>query len=62
MNFSDQLQSIFVSENEIPEQYCFTAPIHQREYLSNGELVHWDGNVHEVYSPVCIKTEKGLER
>ncbi|WP_294297271.1 NADP-dependent glyceraldehyde-3-phosphate dehydrogenase [uncultured Chryseobacterium sp.] len=52
---------IFKSENEIPEEYK-VPEIHQREYLLNGELVTWNGEVQEIYSPVCIRTENGLER
>lgn len=52
---------IFKSENEIPEEYK-VPEIHQREYLLNGELVEWNGDVQHIYSPVCIRTEHGLER
>ncbi|MDQ1095561.1 glyceraldehyde-3-phosphate dehydrogenase (NADP+) [Chryseobacterium camelliae] len=54
-------QNIFKSENEIPEEYK-VPEIHQREYLVNGELVEWNGDVTEIYSPVCIPTENGLQR
>lgn len=52
---------IFKDENSIPEKYRI-AEIHQRSYLLNGELVPWNGPVTEIYSPVCIVTEKGIER
>lgn len=54
-------KDIFKSENEIPEEYKVRI-IHQREYLLNGELVQWNGDITEVYSPICIPTENGLER
>ncbi|WP_028122912.1 NADP-dependent glyceraldehyde-3-phosphate dehydrogenase [Epilithonimonas tenax] len=54
-------KNIFKRENEIPEEYKVPV-IHQREYLLNGELVQWSGDVTEVYSPICIPTENGLER
>lgn len=54
-------QEIFKGENEIPEEFRIQE-IHQRVYLLNGELVEWKGDVTEIYSPVCIRTEKGLER
>ena len=57
VSFSD----LFKSENEIPEEYK-VPEIHQREYLLNGELIEWKGDVTDIYSPVCIKTENGLER
>lgn len=53
--------NLFKSESEIPEEYKVPV-IHQREYLLNGELVQWNGDVTEIYSPVCIPTENGLER
>lgn len=43
-------KDIFKSENEIPEEYK-VAEIHQRVYLLNGELVEWNGDVTEIYSP-----------
>lgn len=58
----NQLDSIFVEENQIPEEFKLSEEVHQREYLSNGEMRAWNGEVHEVLSPVCIRTEKGLER
>ncbi|CAA7388344.1 NADP-dependent glyceraldehyde-3-phosphate dehydrogenase [Chryseobacterium fistulae] len=52
---------IFKEESEIPEEYK-VPEIHQREYLINGELVEWKGEVTNIYSPICIPTENGLER
>lgn len=57
----NNFKSLFKSEIEIPEEYKVPI-IHQREYLLNGELVPWNGDVQEIYSPVCIRTDKGLER
>ncbi|SHE92376.1 NADP-dependent glyceraldehyde-3-phosphate dehydrogenase [Chryseobacterium takakiae] len=54
-------QEIFKTYNEIPDEYK-VPEIHQREYLLNGELVAWSGEVQEIYSPVCIPTENGLQR
>ncbi len=62
MDFTAQLEKMFVTEEEIPRQYLIGTEIHQREYLSNGEMRKWDGEIHEVYSPVCIRTAAGLKR
>jgi len=62
MFLKDQLDSIFVEENQIPEEFKLPEELHQREYLSNGEMRTWDGEVHEVLSPICIRTDKGLHR
>jgi len=53
------LKNIFTGA--IPEEYNIPE-IHQREYLLNGELVPWNGEVMEIYSPVCIPGPDGLKR
>ncbi|NIJ53132.1 NADP-dependent glyceraldehyde-3-phosphate dehydrogenase [Dyadobacter arcticus] len=62
MDFDDALRNIFVEEKDIPAEFSLSALIHQREYLSNGEMKPWNGQVHEVYSPVCIPSSNGLKR
>ncbi|MDQ6813944.1 MAG: aldehyde dehydrogenase family protein, partial [Bacteroidota bacterium] len=62
MNFTDQLEKIFVTEEEIPKEFALPSEVHQRAYLCNGELIEWEGAVHEVYSPVCVRTPEGLKR
>lgn len=52
---------IFKGENDIPEEFKIKE-IHQREYLLNGELIPWNGETTDIYSPVCIRTENGLQR
>ncbi|MBN1698838.1 MAG: NADP-dependent glyceraldehyde-3-phosphate dehydrogenase [Spirochaetales bacterium] len=46
--------SIFPEKAEIPPEVMYT-PIVQKEYLSGGKLISWNGPVQEVLSPVCIK-------
>ncbi|MDR6967691.1 acyl-CoA reductase-like NAD-dependent aldehyde dehydrogenase [Flavobacterium arsenatis] len=58
--FEDNLNRLFVSEDEIPQQHRIEE-LHQKRYLSNGEMKNWDGPLHEVYSPVYIKTSEGLK-
>ena len=55
------LDSIFVEENQIPSEYLIEE-VHQKEYLSNGEMKRWDGDSHPVYSPVGVKTPEGFKR
>ncbi|WP_316783618.1 NADP-dependent glyceraldehyde-3-phosphate dehydrogenase [Pedobacter frigiditerrae] len=62
MNFQEELDSLFLTEEQIPTAFKLAAEVNQREYLSNGEMLPWSGDVHTVLSPICIKTEKGLER
>ena len=49
------LANIFHPEDSIPEHFKISQPIEQREYLINGELKIWDGNLNPVLSPVFIK-------
>ncbi|MEQ7799204.1 NADP-dependent glyceraldehyde-3-phosphate dehydrogenase [Pedobacter sp. ASV1-7] len=62
MFLKNQLDSIFIEENQIPEEFKLSEELHQREYLSNGEMRTWNGEVHEVLSPICIRSDKGLHR
>nr|WP_121272700.1 NADP-dependent glyceraldehyde-3-phosphate dehydrogenase [Pedobacter schmidteae] len=62
MLLENQLDAIFVQEDEIPEEFKLSEEVHQREYLSNGEMRPWNGEIHEVLSPICIRTENGLQR
>ncbi|MCF2443815.1 NADP-dependent glyceraldehyde-3-phosphate dehydrogenase [Dyadobacter sp. CY345] len=62
MDFKTILENLFVEAKDVPAEFSLPSEVHQREYLSNGEMKQWDGPVHEVFSPICIKTENGLER
>jgi glyceraldehyde-3-phosphate dehydrogenase (NADP+) len=60
MSFEDHIRSLFVAESQIPEEFRIEE-LHQREYLSGGEMKKWDGEVASVYSPVCLPTSEGLK-
>ncbi len=54
-----QLTSLFpASGAQIPAEYHID-PIHQREYLLNGEMRSWDGPFSDVYSPICMPDANG---
>jgi glyceraldehyde-3-phosphate dehydrogenase (NADP+) len=57
-----ELTALFPTEAEIPEEFQIKEPVHQTEYLANGELRAWQGPVQEVFSPVCIKDSSGITR
>ncbi len=61
MDTSGTLRDFFPKESDIPAEHRLEE-IHQTEYLINGEIRHWDGLMQEVRSPVCIRTESGLEQ
>jgi len=56
------LESIFYKEEDIPVEFALQEQIDQREFLSNGEMLPWTGQISEVFSPICVKTKNGLER
>ena len=58
----EKIKSIFITEDEIPKEFNLAEELHQKEYLSNGRMLKWDGPNHEVYSPICIKTKDGYHR
>lgn len=52
---SQFLADVFHSEDSIPEQFKIEKVIEQREYLIDGELKIWNGNLNAVLSPVFVK-------
>lgn len=62
MSFQEQLDNLFPAEEQIPSAFNLEAEVNQREYLSNGQMLPWNGDVHTVLSPVCVKTANGLMR
>ncbi|MFD1818518.1 Acyl-CoA reductase [Pseudarcicella hirudinis] len=62
MSNSRKFESLFPAESQIPAEFNLTQPIEQREYLVNGEMRQWSGKTQDVWSPVYIQTEKGLEQ
>jgi hypothetical protein len=61
MNLTNQIKSIFVDESQIPAEFQIKE-LHQREYLTGGEMKQWDGELNEVYSPVYLQGPDGLKR
>lgn len=62
LSFEELLHEKFVTADAIPEKFALPGEIDQREYLSNGEMKQWNGTVHPVYSPICVRTPDGLQR
>jgi glyceraldehyde-3-phosphate dehydrogenase (NADP+) len=59
---SQLLNFVFPEESTIPNEFKITEPIDQREYLINGELKTWTGNLNPVLSPVCIRVGNELQQ
>lgn len=52
----------FPTAAEIPANMDLTEELNQKEYLVNGELKIWNGEVQDVLSPVCINENDKLTR
>ncbi len=59
MTTRSALAALFPTPDEIPVEYRLAAPIHQRTWLVDGELRHWDGKCKTVLSPVCVRLPGG---
>ncbi len=53
------LQTIFPTDAEIPADYRLPQHIVQREYLLDGALVQWPGELSPVYSPIAQRLADG---
>lgn len=62
MTHQEKLDSLIIDQNSIPEEFKIQELIEQKTYLTDGELITWDGPFHEVYSPICMQTENGPKR
>jgi len=62
MTFQEQLDHLIIDKKAIPETFALPELIDQRTYLSDGELVTWNGATHEVFSPICMHTPDGVQR
>lgn len=57
---ADKIKAIFPEENSVPAEFQLQVPIHQTQYLINGELRHWDGPTQESFSSIYLQTDAGL--
>ncbi|MGE5355611.1 MAG: NADP-dependent glyceraldehyde-3-phosphate dehydrogenase [Deltaproteobacteria bacterium] len=48
-------KEVFPQINNISGKYMIPIPYDQKEYLLNGEILEWNGEKEEVYSPVYFK-------
>jgi glyceraldehyde-3-phosphate dehydrogenase (NADP+) len=59
---SQLLSNVFPTEDTIPDQFQIKEPIEQREYLIDGILKVWDGNLNPVLSPVFVRKGNSYEQ
>ncbi len=62
MTFQEQLDHLIIEKQAIPEAFALPELIDQRTYLTDGELVTWNGPTHEVFSPICMHAPDGVQR
>lgn len=62
MTHQEKIDQLIIEKESIPVEFALKDLIHQTTYLSNGEMIEWKGDIHEVFSPICIKTQNGIER
>lgn len=61
MKFQEKISALCINYSDIPKSHLIDPIIEQKEYLSNGELVPWNGTTHDVYSPVHVHTSEGVK-
>jgi glyceraldehyde-3-phosphate dehydrogenase (NADP+) len=62
VSIEERVGAIFPEENNIPEEFRLKAPVVQKEYLNNGDLLVWNGDMQEVISPVWMAGPSGLSQ
>jgi len=59
---TELLNNVFPPETDIPTQFKIDHAFEQREYLIDGELKVWEGNLNPVLRPVCIREGDKLKQ
>lgn len=59
---TQKLNNLFPTLEEIPADYRLPEYTEQREYLVNGELLNWQGDLAPVASPICLKSSNKTEQ
>lgn len=58
---NNDFNNIFPEWKAIPEAYLLPGVVNQTEYLIDGEILHWNGPMEKVHSPVYIKSKESLD-
>lgn len=62
MTIQERISTLFPAWEQIPPRFRLPAPVEQRQYLIHGELRSLAGATQEVFSPVCLASDAGLQR
>jgi glyceraldehyde-3-phosphate dehydrogenase (NADP+) len=57
-----KIQHLFPTADQVPAEFRYGEPLHQREYLVDGEMKTWSGDSHTVLSPVYIEENGELKQ
>lgn len=61
MSFLETVSALYPTSVGVPDAAKLNLPIHQREYLCDGEIRTWEGRCTDVFSPVCFRESSGLK-
>jgi glyceraldehyde-3-phosphate dehydrogenase (NADP+) len=58
MGLAQEISDLFPTAEKIPDRFQLK-PVQQREYLINGEIRTWEGDIEEARSPIYLQTDHG---
>jgi glyceraldehyde-3-phosphate dehydrogenase (NADP+) len=58
MGLAQEITALFPTAEKIPDRFQLK-PVQQREYLINGEIRTWEGDIEEARSPIYLQTDHG---
>jgi glyceraldehyde-3-phosphate dehydrogenase (NADP+) len=58
MGLAQEITALFPTAEKIPARFQLK-PVQQREYLINGEIRTWEGEIEEARSPIYLQTDNG---
>ena len=58
----NKLHMAFPAPDEVPAEFRPDPSVYERSYLLDGTVRAWEGEVSEVWSPICLRTGERLER
>ena len=54
MDIKEKVKNIFPRLQDIPQEHRLNEQIEQTEFLINGKIERWQGDMSDVFSPVCL--------
>ena len=60
-DIKSKIKAVFPKESNIPEEFRLEKLV-QKEYLVNGEIRKWNGELQQVLSPICLINNQKTEQ